>query len=97
MNIKINGEHYEEFRDYGFITIDGIKYEQYDELESDMDENGRYDSYILQRESEQKFFQINLTYVRYGYEDYGFDKNYQDNEIFEILEKVITTTKWTSI
>ncbi|EOO20010.1 hypothetical protein [Bacillus cereus] len=95
--MKINGDHYEEFRNYGFMTIDGVKYEQHDELESDMNDNGRYDSYILQRESDQKFFQLNVYYVRYGYEDYGFEISYQDKEIYEVEEQVINITKWVSV
>lgn len=97
MKIKINTDHYEEFRDYGYLIIDGVKYEQHDELSSDMDDDGCRELYVLKRETDGKFFMFDIYYVRYGYEDYGFDKHCQSNDIQEVEEHQVTITKWISV
>ena len=46
------------------------------------------------RLSDRKCFRVNLSYIRYGYKDYGFESDSQDNVAYEVEKKEIIKYEW---
>lgn len=97
--IKLTEEIVEEtiFYNESDFEFEGEQYEYVEELEREIDDNGRYFTYLYKRKSDGKFFKIDVFQVRYGYEDYGFESGFNECELIEVekREKVITT--WEAI
>lgn len=87
---------YEEVMDGYDVQIHGIKYKHVAELPENMDDNGRYVSHIYQRETDGKYFRVDLFWIRYGYEDYSFEAGYNDGELVEVEKREVTITKWVA-
>jgi len=87
----------EQVRESYDVEIEGIKYNHVAELEEDMDDNGRYVSHIYQRESDGKYFRVDLFWIRYGYEDYSFEKDYNDGDLTEVEKREVTITRWVNV
>jgi len=87
----------EEVRESYDVEIEGIKYNHVAELDEDMDDNGRYVSHIYQRESDGKYFRVDLFWIRYGYEDYSFEKDYNDGDLTEVEKREVTITRWVNV
>ena len=79
------------------VELDSEKYVHVADLGEDMDDDFKHRSHIYKRESDGKHFRIDLTYVRYGYEWYEFESDYNDGALIEVekREKVITT--WEAV
>jgi len=98
MKLKVDFETLSELvRDGYDFELSGENYKHVKELPEDMDDNGRYVSHIYQRESDGKYFRIDLFWVRYGYEDYSFEKDYNDGELTEVEKREVTVTKWVVV
>ncbi|WJX07505.1 hypothetical protein [Bacillus cereus] len=97
MKIKIRFEHYEQLTLNEEVIIDGEQYTIYAQLETEEDENGRYLTYILERESDDKLFRMDVFLIRYGYDWYDLESSYQDNEIYEVKETLVKVKKWIPI
>ena len=87
----------EQVRESYDVEIEGIKYNHVAELDEDMDDNGRYVSHIYQRESDGKYFRVDLFWIRYGYEDYSFEKDYNDGDLTEVEKREVTITRWVNV
>lgn len=98
MKIKLTNEQMKDISDENDLIVDNEiwKYEEQDG-EREEDEQGRYYSYIYRRPSDGKYFRINIFYCRYGYKDYGFEADMQDNTAYEVERKEITTVQWVSV
>lgn len=79
------------------VELDGEKYVHVADLGEDMNDDFKYRTQVYKRESDGKHFQVDLTYVRYGYEWYEFESDYNDGYLTEVekREKVITT--WEAV
>jgi hypothetical protein len=86
-----------EVRDGADLLIDGDVYTLYEELEEEMDENGRNVSYIYIRNSDHKYFMVTLTWVRYGYESYSFEEFDNNGDFYEVRKFPITTFEWRTV
>jgi hypothetical protein len=84
------------FEDCGFIH-EGINYEFVKETDEDMDDNGKTYSYIVKEEGTNHYYSIDVYLVRYGYEDYGFEKYVQDHKMYRVELKTLTTETWVCI
>ena len=85
------------YKNEGDFTFEGEEYKYVEELDSEIDDNGRDFTYLYQRKSDAKFFMITVTQIRYGYEDYGYESWANECELIEVekREKVITT--WEAV
>lgn len=98
MKLKVDFETLSELvRDGYDFELSGENYKHIKELREYMDDNGRSVSHIYQRESDGKYFRIDLFWVRYGYEDYSFEKDYNDGELTEVEKREVTVTKWVVV
>lgn len=101
--IKISEEKLSELVGEDIITegynfgLDGEEFEFIEELDEDMDDNGKYRSYVYQRKSDAKYFMIEITFVRYGYEWYEFDKSANNGELVEVERKEVVTIEWEAV
>lgn len=84
------------FEDCGFI-YEGINYEFVKETDDDMDDNGKTYSYIIKEEGTDYYYSIDIYLVRYGYEDYGFEKYAQDHKMYRVELKTVTTETWVFV
>lgn len=81
-----------------FLIIDNEEWEYIEqERKREEDEYGKYYSYIYKRPSDKKYFRINIFYCRYGYKDYGYESDMQDNYAYEVKQKEITTVIWANV
>lgn len=82
------------FEGYDF-EHEGEKYIFVEESDVQMDDDGKSYTYIYKRESDNKYFEVTISYARYGYEDYEFESWLNDGEMYEVEkhEKVITYWK----
>lgn len=79
------------------LVVDGELWEFISEEESDMDDNGKYSDIIYRQPSTGKFFEITLFYLRYGYEDYGFESYMQCNKAIEVEKKEVIHVEWCTV
>ena len=95
MNINLTNEQMRAIHKEDKLIVDGEEWE-YVEQDGDReeDENGAYHYYIYKRPSDGKCFRITIFYCRYGYEDYGFEDDMQDNTAYEVERKEVTTIQW---
>lgn len=84
----------DDVRDGADVEVENDVYEHVEELDEDMDDNGRYVTHIYKRKSDGKFFSVDLYWCRYGYEDYGFEKCCNDGNLEEVVSKEIIIRKW---
>ncbi|MGG1152369.1 hypothetical protein [Bacillus wiedmannii] len=84
------------FEDCGF-NYEGIKYEFVKELDEDMDDNSKTYSYIVKEEGTNHHYNIDVCLARYGYEDYGFEKYLQNNKMYRVELKTVTTEEWVVV
>lgn len=73
------------------------KYIGVEELEVEMDDDGKTHSFIYKRESDGKFFQVNVNRVRYGYEDYCYEDFANDFNMTEVYQKEIIRKIWAVV
>lgn len=76
---------------------EGETYKYVEESGSEMDDNGRYDTFIYQRKSDEKFFTVDVIYARYGYEDYGYEDWLNDGEMYEVEKKEQVMVSWVKV
>lgn len=81
-DFEFEGETYVLHEDLGIVGVD---------------DDGRVFSYIYKRESDGKFFRIEINQIRYGYEDYGYEDFANDNELYEVEEVEITRKVWKRV
>jgi hypothetical protein len=86
----------DEIRDGADFELNGETYTHVDELPENMDDNGRYVTHIYQRSSDGRYFSIDLFWVRYGYEDYSFEKSFNDGDLDEVEKKEVVVVKWVA-
>lgn len=98
MKIKFTFDQLSDYvRDEADVNVDGVKFVHVTALPEDMDDNGRYVSHIYQRETDGKHFRVDLFWIRYGYEDYSFEKDYNDGDLTEVEKREVTVTKWVAV
>lgn len=68
----------------GSIEINGETFEYVDVIGQELHEDYRVVSHLFKRKNDGKLFVFDAEYVRYGYEDYGFEPDYIDK--FELVE-----------
>lgn len=101
--IKISEDRLEELVSEDIITeggdfgLDGEEFVFIEELNEDMDDNGKSRTYIYQRKSDAKHFMIEITFVRYGYEWYSFEKWANNGELIEVERKEVVTIEWEAV
>ena len=97
-NVKLPFEILDGFIKYGdSVEYDGDTFTRIEYLGEDTDDDFKQRTYIYQRKSDGKYFRSDLTFIRYGYEWYEFESDYNDGELIEVekREKVITT--WEAV
>jgi hypothetical protein len=95
MNIKLNQEQIKQARDE-YLIINSEELEL-TESSSEMDDNGKYITHVFHRKSDDKYFEVNLCFARYGYEDYGFELDEQDYIAYEVKKKEVTKYEWAYV
>lgn len=53
--------------------------------------------YIYKRKSDGKYFRITITLIRYGYEWYEYETDYNDCELIEVEKREVTVTTWEAV
>lgn len=97
MKLKVDFEtQYHTVMDGYDFELENETYKHISELEESMDDNGRYVTHIYQRESDEKYFSIELFWIRYGYEDYSFKGDYNDGVLREVEKQEVTVVKWVA-
>ncbi|MCC2383517.1 hypothetical protein [Bacillus cereus] len=84
------------FEDCGFI-YEGINYEFVKEIDEDMDDNSKTYSYIVKEAGTDHYYNIDVCLAKYGYEDYGFEKYLQDNKMYRVELRTVTTETWVCV
>lgn len=98
MKIKLYNEQMEAIKKGFNLIINNEKWRFIDEIvESDMDDHGKYNEYIYQRPSDNKYFRITIFLCRYGYEDYGFEFDSQDNHAYEVEKREVVKYEWVYV
>ncbi|MED1665647.1 hypothetical protein [Brevibacillus laterosporus] len=95
MKIKITDDQLYDAKE-GVLILNGEECE-YLGTERDEDSNGRASLRYFKRPSDGKIFQVYLYYIRYGYEDYGFDVSMSDNQIIEVERKEFIQYKYIPV
>lgn len=99
VKVELGSEKTEElydadvFEGYDF-EHDGETYSYITESDSSMDDNGKYESLIYQRESDGKYFKLTIAYARYGYENYSYESFLNDGEMYEVEKKERVVVDW---
>jgi hypothetical protein len=97
MKLKVDFETLsDEIRDGADFELNGDSYAHITELPEHMDDNGRYITHIYQRNIDGKYFEIDLYWIRYGYEDYSFEKDYNDGYLNEVEKREVTVVTWVA-
>jgi len=95
MKIELTREQMQAIKDESKLIVDNEEWEYVEQDgEEEEDEKGRYYSHIYKRPSDGKCFRVNLFYIRYGYKDYGFESNSQENVAYEVEKKEIIKYEW---
>jgi hypothetical protein len=95
MIIKLTPEQHHKLRGE-YLEIDGEEFEYVDE-NVDIDDSGKTKMIVWKRPSDNKYFITYVYYCRYGYEDYGYEKSYQDLNLYEVEKKEIISYKWIMV
>lgn len=95
MIIELTKEQHRMLRD-DYLEINGEELECVESSE-DMDDNGRTKTIIWKRASDNKFFAVDVFYCRYGYEDYGYESDMQDFDLYEVKKEEVITYKWVYV
>ena len=90
--MKITNEQIKQARDE-YLIIDKEELTLHTTINTQMDDNGKSETRIFYKKSDNSYWGITLHWCRYGYEDYGFELEMQDNELIKMVEeqKIITT------
>jgi len=95
MKIELTREQMESIKKESALIVNNEEWEYVEQDgEETEDEHGRYYSHIFMRMSDRKCFRINLFYIRYGYKDYGFESDSQENVAYEVEKKEIVKYEW---
>ena len=95
MKIELTKEQMQAIKDESKLIVDNEEWEYVEQDgESEEDEHGRHYSHIYMRMSDRKCFRVNLFYIRYGYKDYGFESDSQENVAYEVEKKEIVEYEW---
>jgi len=95
MKIELTMSQMEAIEEGRGLNIDNEKWILIDQdNEYAMDENGKYIEYIYKRPLDERFFRIVICLGRYGYEDYGFESDSQENVAYEVEKKEIVQYEW---
>jgi hypothetical protein len=99
VQIKLTKEQMEAFSDkLKAVNVDGGEWLYISkDGEPEEDENGKYNYYIYQRQSDSKYFRITVFLCRYRHKDYGYEDYMQDKTAYEVEKKEITITQWVSV
>jgi hypothetical protein len=98
MKLELTKEQMRDIHEENELIVDGEEWEYVcQDGESEEDEHGRYYSHIYKRPSDNKYFCINIFYCRYGYKDYGYESDMQDNFAYEVEKKEITRYEWVGV
>ena len=83
---KAQAEALEEVGNWreGVVEVNGEQYEYVKDIGTKIYEDYKTVSYLFERKSDGKLFVFDVDYIRYGYEDYGFEPDYIDK--FELVE-----------
>lgn len=87
----------EIFRNESDFEFEGEQYEYIEELDCEVDDNGRTFTYLYKRKSDGKHFSIDVNQVRYGYEDYGFESWVNECELIEVEKRERVITSWVAV
>lgn len=79
------------------FEFEGEQYEYVEEIERSMDDNGRDFTYLYKRKSDGKYFMITVYQVRYGYEDYSYDSDFNECDLIEVEKREVTVTTWVAV
>jgi hypothetical protein len=97
MELKLTFEQLDEIvREGHDVELEGEKYIHESELPSEMDDHGIAETHIYKRESDGKYFRIDLYLVRYGHEWYEFESDYNDGELTEVEKREVSVVKWVT-
>jgi hypothetical protein len=97
MIIELKNENYRDFLDGEEFIVDGEKYELYKRLDTEQDDNTQTRTIILKRESDNKFFMFDISFLFCGYENWEYDADIQTNEMYEIIEKEVLVKQWVRV
>jgi len=98
MKIELTNEQMKAIKDESDLIVNNEEWEYVEQDgEEEEDERGRYYSHIYMRPSDGKCFRVNLFYIRYGYKDYGFESDSQENVAYEVEKKEIIKYEWRYI
>ena len=106
MKVKLNDDQIRAIADEDELIVDGetwsyIEQEEVMEMESNGlindGEDEKYETFIYQRPSDNKYFRITVGYARYGYRDYGYEEYLQDYTAYEVEKKEIIRTLWCNV
>lgn len=86
-------EHYKAYMNEK-IVLDGVTYTMYEEDE-DMDDNFKDLTYVFKGDND-KYIKFYVTLIRYGYEDYGYEAEYQEFDVYEVERKEVITVEWVT-
>lgn len=97
--IKLTEEIVREeiFNNESDFEFGGDQYEYDEELDCEIDDNGRTFTYLYKRKSDGKYFSIDVCQVRYGYEDYGFESWVNECELIEVEKREKVITRWVAV
>ncbi|MBK5492592.1 hypothetical protein [Bacillus sp. TH13] len=87
-------EHYSLYTNEE-IELGGTTFSLVEE-EEDMDDNFKNLTYYL-KDSKGNHIMVFITLIRYGYEDYGYESDYQEFDVYKVEKREVVTVKWVTV
>jgi len=98
MIIELTSQHMEDIDSGKKLIVDNEEWQYVcQDGETEIDENGKSYRFIYRRLSDDKLFRVTNYLCRYGYEDYGFEVEYQDCNAYEVERKEIVRYEWVHV
>lgn len=97
LKIELTKEQMMSVKNEDFPNVDGEEWEFECIDGEEEDEQGKYYYCIYKRPSDNKYFRVSIFYCRYGYKDYGYESDRQDNIAYEVEKKEIIRTEWLRV
>ena len=94
MIINLTNKNCEQVHNESKLVVNGETWEFVKELDKELNEDGAFVGVIYTQPSSGKYFKVDISYSRCGYDDYVYYLEDQSHEAYEVTPKQKTVTEW---
>lgn len=92
---QLTKEEHEHLSGNEKVIIDGVLF-QVVETDEEMDDNFKYLTHYL-ADDKGNHIRVDETLIRYGYEDYGYESDYQEFDVYKVEKREVVTVMWVTV